>query len=136
MEKLTDAIARGKDELDEVGESRRATDLRPFTPAAIAELRELLGRARGEAGGDAAVLKRVDLLEAGLRWTNVEARAHALRVAPREPDAKTKAKGVLDERRALMRELFVNHPLAINVAMVSWGEDGMWKPLGWTHPKQ
>src|SRR3712207_7233852 len=35
-----------------------------------------------------------------------------------------RSKRVLDERSALMRELFQKAPLALNVAYISWGEDG------------
>jgi hypothetical protein len=33
-----------------------------------------------------------------------------------------------------MREVFQKTPLAVNVAYVSWGEDGGWAKLGWRRP--
>jgi len=36
---------------------------------------------------------------------------------------KEAAKRILDERFALMREVFQKTPLALNVAYISWGED-------------
>ena len=39
-----------------------------------------------------------------------------------------------DERLALMKEIFLKTPLALNVAYVSWGEDGLWDRLGWKRP--
>jgi hypothetical protein len=106
---------------------------RLFDAPAMAELRNALEQARQQAGDDAAVAKRIDFLELGLRWTDVEARAHAFMEAT-TPD-KTAAKKVLDERFALMRDLFQRAPLALNVAYISWGEDGIWSRLGWHPPK-
>ena len=45
-------------------------------------------------------------------------------------------KKVLDERLALMREMFQKTPLALNVAYISWGEDAVWAPLGWQGMKR
>jgi hypothetical protein len=100
---------------------------------AIAGLRKELERARKEASSNAVIAKRIDFLEMGLRWTEVEARAHALLADPKKPD-RAAAKKVLDERFALMREIFVKAPLALNVAYISWGEDGLWPRLGWARP--
>jgi hypothetical protein len=33
-----------------------------------------------------------------------------------------------------MREVFQQSPLALNVAYISWGEDGLWARLGWKPP--
>jgi hypothetical protein len=106
-----------------------------FTPAALTALRKELEQARKDASGDAAVLKRLDFLDLGLRWTEVEARAHAFLADPATAD-KAAAKKVLDERYALMREIFQKSPLAVNVAYVSWGEDAQWARLGWERPRK
>jgi hypothetical protein len=47
---------------------------------------------------------------------------------------KAEAKKVLDERFTLMRRIFKETPLALNVAYISWGEDALWGRLGWTRP--
>lgn len=47
---------------------------------------------------------------------------------------KEAAKKVLDERFALMRQIFRESFLAVNVAYVAWGEDAQWSRLGWERP--
>ncbi len=104
-----------------------------FSAEALAGLRKELDRAREEVGKDAVLARRVAFLELGLRWTQVEVRAHAFLADPEKADRKA-VKEVLDERVALMKEVFRKTPLAVNVAYVSWGEDGLWGRLGWKHP--
>src|SRR5262249_44207338 len=91
-----------------------------FGREAVAGLRKELDQARKEAGSDAVIARRVAFLELGLRWTEVEARAHAFLADPGTAD-KEAARKVLDERFALMKEVFQKTPLAVNVAYVSWG---------------
>ena len=69
----------------------------------------------------------------GLRWTQIEVRAHALLANPAKAD-KEAVKKTLDERFALMRQVFRETPLALNVAYISWGEDALWSRLGWERP--
>ncbi len=104
-----------------------------FNAQALAKLRKELQRARQEAGNDRAVAKRITFLETGLRWTEIEVAAHAFLADPAKAD-KAAAKKVLDERFAFMRQTFRESPLALNVAYISWGEDGLWSRLGWKRP--
>ena len=106
-----------------------------FYPEALAGLRKELSRARLEAGTDTVVVGRLEFLEIGLRWTDIEARAHAFLADPTTAD-KAAAKKTLDERYALLRELFRTSPAALNVAYISWGEDGLWVRLGWERPRK
>lgn len=108
----------------------KATEV--FSPEALAGPRKELGQARNEAGSDSVIAKRIAFLELGLRWTEIEARAHALLADPKAD--KEAAKRTLDERYALMREVFQKTPLSLNVAYISWGEDGLWSKLGWKRP--
>lgn len=105
-----------------------------FSPKVLAGLRKQLDQARKEAEHDAIIAKRVAFLELGLRWTEIEASAHALLTDPAKVD-KEAAKQTLDERFALMRDIFQKTPLALNVAYVSWGEDALWARLGWERPR-
>jgi len=89
-----------------------------FTPEALAGLRKELDQARKDTRSDAVIAKRIDFLELGLRWTVVEAKAHAFLEDPKAD--KEAAKRILDERFALMREVFQKTPLALNVAYISW----------------
>lgn len=105
-----------------------------FTDAAIAELKSLIDRAAGEAAGDADSLKRVEFVRVGARWMELEVKAHRFLADPARAD-KAAAKVALDARFAMMREIFEKSPLAVNVAYVSWGEDGLWSQLGWKAPE-
>lgn len=106
-----------------------------FGDDVVAGLRKHLDQARTAAGDDATVRRRIDFLELGLRWTAVEAQAHGMASDPGKAD-KQVAKKVLDERFALMRQIFRTAPLALNTAYISWGEDGLWGRLGWSPPKE
>jgi hypothetical protein len=112
---------------------KKGTATRTFGPEMIASLRKELNQARKEAGSDAVIGKRIAFLELGLRWTEIEGRAHALLIDPKKADKK-EVKKVLDERFALMKEVFAKTPLALNVAYICWGEDAQWARLGWERP--
>jgi hypothetical protein len=105
-----------------------------FDAKSLDELRKELVDARASAPNDALVLRRIAFLELGLRWTEIETRAHAFLADPAFAD-KAAARKVLDERYAFMRDVFRSSPLALNVAYISWGEDGGWSRLGWSHPR-
>jgi hypothetical protein len=104
-----------------------------FHPKALAKLRKELEQARQDACKDAVIAKRVAFLELGLHWTEIEVKAHAF-LAEADKADKAAAKKILDERFAFMRETFQKTPLALNVAYISWGEDGLWSRLGWKRP--
>jgi hypothetical protein len=113
--------------------ARKGKATAAFAPEALATLRKELEQAHKEAGDDALIVKRVAFLEIGLHWTEIEARAHALLADPAKADREA-ARKTLDERLALMREVFQKSPLALNVAYISWGEDALWARLGWERP--
>lgn len=104
-----------------------------FNVKALAKLRKELEQARQDAGADVTIAKRITFLETGLRWTEIEVVAHAFLDEPAKAD-KAASKKILDERFALMRQVFREMPLALNVAYISWGEDGLWSRLGWKRP--
>ncbi len=118
--------------LDEAA-AKKAKVSTVFHPRALAGLRRDLDQARRDAGTDPAIAKRIAFLELGLRWTEIEARAHAFLADPAKAD-KDAARKTLDERFALMREIFQKTPLALNAAYISWGEDALWSRLGWERP--
>jgi hypothetical protein len=115
---------------DAAAKKGKATEA--FIPESLTDLQKELEVARKEAGNDSVIVKRIAFLELGLRWTVVEAKAHAHLVAAKVD--KDAAKKTLDERFALMREVFQKTPLALNVAYISWGEDALWARLGWKRP--
>jgi hypothetical protein len=132
------AIRRYFDRLEELMNKAAAGKMKAsaaFTPAAIAGLERELGTARKETGSDATIAGRIAFLELGLRFTKLEAAAHTFLADAASADRKA-AKEILDGRFALMKEVFQQTPLALNVAYISWGEDGLWAQLGWDRPKQ
>jgi hypothetical protein len=132
------SVRRYFDRLEALMDEAAAKDRKAvsaFTPEALAGLRKELRQARRDAGDDVVIGKRVEFLEIGLRWTEAEARAHAFLADLARAD-KAAARKALDERYALMREVFGKMPLAVNVAYVSWGEDGLWARLGWEPPRK
>src|SRR5262245_41948194 len=84
-----------------------------FHPKALARLRKEMEQAQRDARSDAAVDKRIACLELGLRWTEIEVRAHSFLTDPANSD-KAMVKKTLGERFALMREVFQKSPLAMN----------------------
>lgn len=118
--------------MDEVA-TKKAKASTVFHDKALARLRKEVEQAQRDAGSDATVAKRIAFLELGLRWTEIEARAHSFLTDPAKAD-KAAARKTLDERFALMQELFQKTPLALNVAYISWGEDALWSRLGWERP--
>jgi hypothetical protein len=105
-----------------------------FTDEVLDELRKLISQATSETASDADAARRVALVGLGLKWTELEAQAQRLLVAPAKPDAAT-VKRVLDARYAFMREHFEKNPVAFNFAYISWGEDAGWGKIGWSTPK-
>jgi hypothetical protein len=118
--------------LDEAA-ARKAKPAAVIHPDALDRLRKELEQARRDAGKDQTIARRLAFLELGLRWTEIEVRAHTFLTDPEKADRQA-AKKTLDERFALMRQLFREAPLALNVAYVSWGEDALWSRLGWERP--
>lgn len=126
LEKLQDESAKDK---------AKQTPTAGFEPDVIKQLRPLLQQARKEAGADESIIRRLDFLELGLRWTDLETQAHAFLADPAKA-SKARVKEVLDQRHALMREIFQKTPLALNVAYISWGEDALWSRLGYRPPQK
>jgi Domain of unknown function (DUF4838) len=118
--------------MDEVA-ANKAKPTAVFNPKALVGLRKELEQAHRDAGTDSTIAKRIAFLELGLRWTEIEVRAHTLLTDPAKPD-KEAVKKTLDERFTLMRHIFRETPLALNAAYISWGEDALWSRLGWERP--
>ena len=133
LEAITNQIATNREALNDDMDAAKIEPIGVFTPAVVAELRDLLRQARQQAVNDETMLKRLAFLELGLRWTETEARLHTFFHKDAKLD-KAGAKKACDERFAMMRDIFENNVLAVNVAYISWGEDGYLKRLRWRHP--
>ena len=123
LESVFTAMAKGDNHDDAAG----------FSDAVLAELKELIAQARNETASDAACAKRVEFIALGAKWTEIETHAHRLLATTAKPDPAL-VKRVLDERHALMREVFEKEPLALNVTLISFGEDGIWSRVGYRFP--
>jgi len=127
IEELTDIMAEKEMGITE-----------PYTPEVLAELRGYLDAAGAAAGGDPVVRRRIAFLRRGLEFTELQARAYrmlALVGKRRLTDGeKAEAKRLLDERWIMMRRMFTEQPLAVNVAYVCWGEGRRFARLGWSGP--
>jgi hypothetical protein len=127
------SVRRYFEQLELLMDQAAAKKPKPWSEKALGNLRKELEQARTDAANDTAIAKRIAFLELGLRWTEIEIRAHAL-VADQEKVDGAAMKQTLDERLALMRAVFQETPLALNVAYISWGEDPLWTRLGWKRP--
>jgi hypothetical protein len=116
------------------GARKKPAQAPAFSSETVKELGQLLEQARKEAGRDDTIARRLNFLGLGLRWTAVEARAHSFLADGAKADRKAVTQA-LDERRALMREIFLKAPLALNVAYISWGEDALWNRFGYRPAK-
>lgn len=146
LEEVTDRCARedlsrsntGKireEELDEAAVKRGEAYLRlarTYTPAVIGHLRQTLAEARSAAGDDEPVKQRIDFLETGLRYGELQAEVHRAFFANRTDTAPLLR--LLDERHEAFRNIVRAQPFAVNVAYIAWREGGMWKRTGWKPP--
>jgi hypothetical protein len=123
LEELTDRIA-----------AEELTLTAPYTPEVVAELQGLLDAAQHKAEDD-TVRRRVTFLRRGLELAALQHRAHAFlaQLVDRPPsaDLKQAVGGVQQEKWLLMRRIFREDHLAVNVAMVAWGSEGLFGRLGW-----
>jgi len=126
LEELTDEMA-----------SRGLSVTEPFTPEVVAELRALLDEAAAKTGDNAEAGARVEFLRVGLNYTDAfcdiyridrEWQATGGRLSP---EMKERARLALDRNWEASRDIFENHPLAVNVANVAWGSWGYFKRFQW-----
>jgi len=103
-----------------------------YNADAIAQLNATLNRARAAVAGDTDVLKRIEFLADGVRYAQAQAKLFAYRKAGIKD--KTAALKILEERNAVLRDLFHRQPWAVNIAFIAWREGGLWKEFGWNGP--
>ena len=130
LEKLTDQIAAEK----------LAVTL-PFTPEAVAELRVHLDDAARATAEDPESSRRVAFLRVGLDYTEAySAVFHLMREweaaggGRLQGEMKERMTAALDRNWMASRNIFDNHPLAVNVANVAWGSWGYFNRLAWKGP--
>ncbi|NUQ61117.1 MAG: DUF4838 domain-containing protein [Pirellulales bacterium] len=106
----------------------------PYTPAVIAELSGILDSAE-RAETEEVVRRRVRFLRRGLEFTALQHRTHDLAargaVQTLTADEKSELARLQQEKLLVMRRIFREEPLAVNVAMVAWGSEGVFRKFGW-----
>ncbi|NLX96880.1 MAG: DUF4838 domain-containing protein [Rhodopirellula sp.] len=110
----------------------------PYTPQVVAELKSLLDAADNAADDD-TIRRRVTFLRRGLEFTALQHKAHALIESAEEgrvsPELKASLRIVQQEKWLLMRRIFREDPMAINVAGIAWGGEGVFRRFGWSGAK-
>lgn len=106
----------------------------PYTPPVVAELTALLDAAEKGADND-TIRRRISFLRRGLEFTALQHKTHALLDSMPEgrasPELKASVRAIQQEKWLLMRRIFREDPMAVNVAMVAWGGEGSFRRLGW-----
>ena len=105
-------------------------------PGSLDEMRKLLAAAARATENDAPAHRRVAFLRTGLEFTASNAAAHRLADAAEggpAPDAKT-VDGVMERRWQLMRAIFQQQPLAVNVGLVAASDEALNRALSWKGP--
>ena len=135
-----DAVKRYFLQLEELTNEIAVKDLHvtePYTPEVVGELRALLDEAAAAVVNDPESKARVEFLRVGLEYTDAycdiwridrEWQAIGGRLSP---EMKERARKALDRNWEASRDIFENHPLAVNVANVAWGSWGYFKKFQW-----
>ena len=110
----------------------------PYTPEVVAELGGLLDAAQRAAEND-TIRHRVQFLRRGLQFAALQQRASELVDQAGEQRVSAELKAALhalqQEKWLLMRHIFHEDYLAVNVAMVAWGGEGRFRRFGWSGVK-
>ncbi len=123
LERLTDrTAAKKRDTID-----RPSIDVtEPYTPAMVAELRDILDAADKAAGDNAIVRRRIGFLRRGLELTAIQSRIYEMnRLAGQRRRSSAEweqARRLQDEKLLMMRSIFEDEHFAVNVAAMCWGE--------------
>ncbi|MHB8900774.1 MAG: DUF4838 domain-containing protein [Thermoguttaceae bacterium] len=106
----------------------------PYTPEVTAELAALLDAADKEAE-DETVRRRVAFVRRGLEFAALQHKAQTLIDSAGEDrvsaELKAAVAAVEQEKWLLMRRIFRQDPMALNVAMIAWGGEGAFRRFGW-----
>ena len=105
--------------------SKKESPLDHFNSNVVNELRKDLTTARHEARGDNDVIKRIEFLELGLRWTEMQ---HNLYFILSKTNHVVKSNYIKEQEKRIefMRKIVHKSIYAINVAYIAWSEGGKW----------
>ncbi|HOJ12634.1 MAG TPA: DUF4838 domain-containing protein [Clostridiales bacterium] len=109
-----------------------------FTSEEIDELGAMLNKAMEAAQSDSdseTIIKRIKFVRIGYDFSVLQAEIYKLLAKAKagENVDLDNAKGLLAQKYEMMIDIFKNHPLAVNVAYVGYGERGeRFSSLGWS----
>jgi len=133
IENLTYGVNNGSDDAE------TTTLAQQYNANNIAILRGHLNDARKAIGNDETQLKRVDFLESGLNFAELQAQAFSLlnEVKANGKAGKQEAiDSLMTKRYALMKDIFHHQPLAVDISYLLWGSEGIFRPLQSANTKQ
>ena len=109
----------------------------PYTPEVIAELRGMLDAA-DKAETDPGVRRRVAMLRTGLEFTDLQSQCYRWydqnEKAALGKEDKAAFLQLMDRKWVLMRRIFKEDTLAVNVAYLCWGGEARFGKMGWSKP--
>jgi hypothetical protein len=109
-----------------------------ITTETLDRMRALLIAASKATAGDPEAHRRVAFLRAGFEFTALSAEAHRLSAAATAGEAIdfAAAQVVLERRWQMMRALYQQQPLAVNVVIVGANDGTLSGPLKWKGPSE
>lgn len=107
-----------------------------ITPQTVERMRALLVDAGKATANDSESHRRVAFVRAGFEFSAISAEAHRLKDAVQmgETVDLAAAHALLERRWQMMRALFEQQPLAVNVAVVAANDRALYDPLKWPGP--
>ena len=114
----------------------------PFTPERVTELRALLDEAAAAVDRESDEHRRVEFLRVGLEYTagysTMMRRFYAWKEAgaQRTDEHNRQLRAAIEQNWLNSRDIFENHPLAVNVCTVAWGSWGLFRQTRWSGPSE
>jgi len=106
----------------------------PYFAEAVAGLRSHMQAAFEAAGGDRAVLRRLAFLNLGLNYTDLHSTIGRIAEAVEsgKPYDKGRVRRLLDLNYLTLRDIALNHTLAVNTPCLMWGtgDFARWQKIG------
>src|SRR5690606_26264039 len=117
LEELTSAVAKSAADPsrveDGIDPNSRNGGLqllsKTYTPEKLAELQTLLDDAKKQAAQNKDVLKRIEFLEQAVRYAKAETAWLRAYFSPASPDKKQNVLNALDERQAVLMDIYDHH---------------------------
>ncbi len=99
-----------------------------YTQENFVHLNAILDRAQQAAQTDETIVKRVDFLRAGLKFTALRAQAFA--VCFQNPGTKEEKLAAVNEQYEFFKKLYLDYPFAVNLSFLGWWDGNIWRKQG------